>query len=139
MTLSSPAPYSIGMNAPKLGPAFFEAADPDGFKILLTKRVWFGHVLGSDERVFRTGRFTRDHVKGTIEKPVEVRQNEKVQRLNRVYCREWKGVDKLNPYLRISAWVHEPDSKRGFVTSVVPVAFIAPVDKVSEEKKVWPK
>ena len=127
------------MDAPKLGPAFFEVVDPNGFKILLTKRVWFGHVLGTDERAFRTGRFTRGHVKGTVENPMEVRQNEKAHRLNRVYYREWEGIDRLNPYLRVSAWIYEPNSKCGFVTSVVPVAYIPPVDRSSEEKRVWPK
>ena len=127
------------MDVPKLGPAFFEVIDPNGFKILLTKRVWFGHVLGTDERVFRTGRFTREHVKGTVESPMEVRQNEKAHRLNRVYYKEWKGMDRLNPYLRVSAWIHEPNSKRGFVTSVVPMSYIPPVDRPSEEKRIWPK
>ena len=127
------------MDPPKLGPSYFEVSDPDGVKILLTKRVWFGHVLGTDERAFRTGRFTKDHVRGTIETPMEIRQNDKAHRLNRVYFRAWKGVDALNPYLRITAWVHEPDSKRGFVTSVVPVPVVPPVDQAHGEKKVWPR
>ena len=61
------------MDTPKLGPTYFEVSDPDEYTILLTKRVWHGHVLGTDERVFRTGRFTRDHVKRTVEDPVEIR------------------------------------------------------------------
>ncbi len=127
------------MDAPKLGPALFEAEDPTGARILLTKRVWFGHVLGTDERAFRTGRYTREHIRGTIETPLEIRQNEKAHRLNRVYYRLWRGVEVLNPYLRVTAWIHEPDLRRGFVTSVVPVAYIPSPDKAANERKVWPR
>ena len=127
------------MDTPKLGPTYFEVVDPEGFRILLTKRVWHGHVLGTDERAFRTGRFNREHVKRTIEDPAEIRQNQKSDRLNRVYFREWKGMDPLNRHLRITAWIHEPESKVGFVTSVVPVVSVPPVDKTYGERKVWPR
>ena len=125
---------------PRAGPpVFFEAKDPQGFLISLTKRTWFGHVLATDERAYRTGRFTREHIKATIQQADHVRQNQKSQRLNRVYFKRWVGADPLNQYLRVTAHVNDVEGKRGVVTSVVPYAYIPPVNRAYGEEIVWPK
>jgi hypothetical protein len=123
----------------KRGRIYFEALDPQEYLIVLTKKTWFGHVLRTDERAFRTGRFTRNKVRLTLESPEEIRQNRKSGRRNRVYLREWRGTDPLNAYLRVTAWIHKPSEKEGFITSVVPYVKIPPLDSTSQEESVWPK
>lgn len=127
------------MDSPRAGPLFFEVLDPQGFSIALTKTTWFGHVLATDERAYRTGRFTRHHAQVTVQQPDRIRQNGKSQRVNRVYFKRWAGVDPLNQYLRVTAHVHDPEGKRGVVTSIVPYAFIPPANRSYGEEEVWPE
>lgn len=123
----------------KAAEAFFVAKDPEGFLIELRKKTWYGHVLRTDERALRLGRYTRDHLKATIEDADEIRQDHKSNRLNRVYFKEWKGVDKFNKYLKVATYIYDPKEKRGLIVTAVPYRVLPPLDDLRGETKVWPK
>ena len=117
----------------------FETKDPLGNVITLFEKAWKYHCKRSEDKAFELARFSPEHVKKTVEDPLEVRKNMKSSRVNHVYLREWAGIDAWHRYLKVAVWLNKPDEKEGFVTTVIPTVVLPPIDKKSGEVKIWPK